>query len=81
MAKVLDPNIRELALSLDLVPENDAQELSGSTDATWVTWRKRGTGPEYVLFGNNYFYPRQALAEFLRGKVRRRGHFTTKDVL
>ena len=35
-------------------------------------WRKRGTGPSYILIGNRYLYPRQAVSEYLHGLTRER---------
>ena len=74
-------DIREIARSLDCVTEAELQALGGITPLTAEAWRKRGTGPEYVRFGNTFLYPRQKLAEFLRDKVRGRVTISPGGVL
>ena len=64
--------ISALAHSLDCIAEPDLCLLAKITPTTAETWRKRGTGPAYVLMGNRYLYPRKAVAEFLQSKVRER---------
>lgn len=63
---------RELAEQLDCLIEEDLQLLAGITAGTLLSWRKRGTGPAYVLIGNRYLYPRVALKEFLETLTRAR---------
>lgn len=65
-----DIRFRDLAHSLDCLTEGDLQVLAGCTPLTAEAWRKRGTGPDYIRLGNNYLYPRKAMAEFLAARVR-----------
>ncbi len=64
--------IRELASSLDCITEADFALLADSTLNTVEAWRKRGTGPSYILIGNRYLYKRQAVADYLQTLVRER---------
>ncbi len=64
--------VRELARSLGCLTEGELQALGNLTANTVEAWRKRGTGPSYILFGNRYFYPHKAVADFLCSKVRER---------
>lgn len=64
--------VKQLAERLDCFTDEEVQELAGVTATTSSAWRKRGLGPAYILFGNRYLYPRQAVAEFLQGQVRTR---------
>lgn len=63
---------RELAHSLGCITGSDLRALAGITEKTEEAWRKRGTGPAYILFGNEYLYPRQAVAEHLATLTRAR---------
>lgn len=78
---LLDDRIRALADSLDCVTEDDLLLLAGITHGTASAWRKRGTGPAYVLVGNRYLYPRPALRQFLAGQVREPRGVSAKGVL
>ena len=73
--------LRELAHSLDCLPDEDVQMLGGVKPSTTENWRKRGEGPPYVLFGNRFLYPRQPLAEFLKKRLRERDSVPAKAVL
>ena len=64
--------IRALAQSLDCIAEPDLCLLADITPKTAESWRKRGSGPAYVLIGNRYLYPRQAVAEFVSSNLRER---------
>jgi len=64
--------VSALAQSLDCIAEPDFCLLADITPSTAEGWRKRGKGPAYVLIGNRYLYPRQAVAEFVQSKVRAR---------
>lgn len=57
--------LRAMAARLDCFIEEDVQELAGVTATTFTAWKKRGTGPAYILFGNRYLYQRKAVAEYL----------------
>jgi hypothetical protein len=62
--------LREMAVRLDCLTEPDLLLLAGITPSTAEAWRKRGTGPGYVLIGNRYLYPRKAVAQFLEERMR-----------
>lgn len=64
--------LREMAQSLDVLTNSDFALLAGVKASTTEAWRKRGVGPRYALIGNNYFYPRAAVAEYLSAKTRER---------
>ena len=64
--------LEALAARLDAFTEEELLVLSGTTPLTLEAWRKRGTGPAYIRFGRRYLYPRQAVAEFLQGRIRQR---------
>lgn len=71
-----DPQrLKELADRLDCLTEDDLNILTLTKPATTQSWRKRGTGPSYILAGNRVLYPRAEVELFLRAKVRetRRG--------
>jgi len=64
--------LRALAESLDCLTEQDFQLLTGATTGTIEAWRKRRQGPDYIRFGNNYFYPRASIAAHMRKLTRER---------
>ncbi len=75
-------HVRELARSLDCFTEADLCQLAKATPATVEAWRKRHTGPDYVLIGNTFLYPRDGLKRFLQDRVRTmRGNIGAKAVL
>lgn len=63
---------RQMASRLDCLIEEDVQILAKATHSTVEAWRKRGIGPEYILFGNRPLYPQKNLLEFLESKRRPR---------
>lgn len=73
--------VRELAESLDCIVEDDLELLAGIKPSTSEAWRKRGTGPAYVLLGNTYLYPRPALRDFIAHQVREPRGVPAKGVL
>ena len=73
--------VRALAHSLDCLPEDDVGLLAKVTQSTLENWRKRGTGPAYVLIGNRYLYPRAAVAAFIQSNVRERRVALAKEML
>lgn len=73
--------IRALADSLGCVTEWDVSDLGRIAPTTLEAWRKRGKGPPYVLFGNRFLYPRDALREFLIAHQRERSAVAPKTVL
>ena len=54
--------LRTLADKLDCLTETDIMLLGKLSQSTVEAWRKRGTGPAYILLGNRYLYPRKAVA-------------------
>jgi hypothetical protein len=71
-----ESRVNELAKRLDVFSEGDICLLAKVSPSTAESWRKRGKGPAYVLFGNRYLYPRQAVAEFLQSQLRERNDST-----
>ena len=80
-ARVLTDRLRNLADSLDCLTEQDFMLLTKTTEGTVEAWRKRGKGPDYILAGNRYLYPRQAVAAFLASSTRQRSSTLGKDLL
>ena len=72
--------LRTLADKLDCLTEADFTLLANASPSTVEAWRKRGTGPSYILIGNRYLYPRQAVSEYLHGLTRERAR-SMKGVL
>lgn len=65
--------VRDLATTLGYLTDDDLALLAGVKLSTLEAWRKRHTGPSYVLIGANYLYPVAAVADFLASKLRERG--------
>ena len=63
--------LREMAEQFECLIEEDFQLLADATPNTVEAWRKRGTGPAYILLGRRYLYPRSAVAEFMKLHVRK----------
>jgi hypothetical protein len=72
--------LQALADKLDCLTEADFTLLANASPSTVEAWRKRGTGPSYILIGNRYLYPRQAVSEYLHGLTRERAR-SMKGVL
>jgi len=64
--------VRGMAEALDCFIEEDFQLLADATPLTVEAWRKRGTGPAYILLGKRYLYPRKAVAKHLESITRER---------
>lgn len=64
--------VHEIAQKLDVVPEDDFCLLAGITPSTVMQWRKRGSGPSYILLGTRYYYRLTALDAFLERQTRER---------
>lgn len=73
--------VRVLAESLDCLTDKDLQLLADAEEATTESWRKRGKGPAYILIGNRYLYPRQAVAEWLQANIRERRAIPVRSAL
>ena len=77
-----EASVRELARSLDCIPDAELQALAKVKASTTEAWRKRGKGPAYIVFGNAILYPRASVAEYLQTLVRERRHASTaRDLL
>lgn len=64
--------LRTLADKLDCLTETDLMLLAKATASTVEAWRKRGTGPAYLLLGNRYLYPRKMVAQHLESITKAR---------
>lgn len=73
--------LRTLADKLDCLTETDLMLLGKLSQSTVEAWRKRGTGPAYILLGNRYLYPRKAVAKYLEGITRERNSVAAKEAL
>jgi len=65
-------NVSELARQVDCFTESEFAALAGVKLTTLSAWRKRGQGPDYMLLGCAYLYSCQAVAEYLKTRVRER---------
>ena len=73
--------LRALADKLDCLTESDIMLLGKLSQSTVEAWRKRGTGPAYILLGNRYLYPRKSVAKYLEGITRERNSVSAKEAL
>ena len=73
--------LRSIADKLDCLTETDIMLLGKLTQSTVEAWRKRGTGPAYILLGNRYLYPCKAVAKYLEGITRERNSVAAKEAL
>ena len=73
--------LRTIADKLDCLTETDIMLLGKLSQSTVEAWRKRGTGPAYILLGNRYLYPRKAVAKYLEGITRERNSVAAKEAL
>ncbi len=73
--------LRTLADKLDCLTETDIMLLGKLSQSTVEAWRKRGTGPAYILLGNRYLYPRKAVQKYLEGITRERNSVSAKEAL
>lgn len=71
----------DLAQSLDCITDEDLQRLACVKASTTEAWRKRGTGPAYLRFGNRYLYPRKAVAKYLDSITKERTPVAAKGML
>ena len=61
---------QQLARALDCFTSLELRVLAGITETTEVAWRKRGTGPAYILFGTEYLYPRLDVLRFIQDRIK-----------
>jgi hypothetical protein len=62
-------DIEAIARAVGCLTREQVCRLAKVTPTTEEAWRKRGTGPAYVRFGNTVLYPVPSLAEFLQAKL------------
>jgi hypothetical protein len=72
---------RALARSLDCLTEEELTVLAKAEPGTVKAWRQRGKGPNYILFGNRFLYPRSAVQEHLQTLIRERNTQAARDTL
>jgi predicted site-specific integrase-resolvase len=69
--------VSDLAEALDCFTEEELTRLAGIKASTAEAWRKRGTGPSYIRFGNQFLYPRAAVKKHLEARMKdRRGRMS-----
>lgn len=73
--------LRTLAERFDCITETDLMLLAKVTALTVESWRKRGTGPAYILLGNRYLYPRSAVSRYLESITRERQNLGKEALL
>lgn len=73
--------VRVMAESLGFVLDEDLQELAQVKATTTDAWRRRGKGPEYVLIGCRYMYPKEAVSRFLNSRVRQQSRIVGGGML
>ncbi len=76
-----ESRLRTLADSLNCLTEQDFMLLTGTTGNTVESWRKRGKGPDYILAGNRFFYPRHSVSNYMESCTRQRTQTLGKDLL
>jgi hypothetical protein len=77
----IDQSVADLARTVNCLDEYGFAKLAGVKPSTLDAWRKRGKGPEYVLLGNNYLYPIEAVKRYISGLVRLRTAFAPRQAL
>lgn len=63
-------SVADLARLVNCMAESELATLAGVKPSTLESWRKRGKGPAYVLFGCNYLYPISAIQNYLANLTR-----------
>lgn len=61
----VDEKREVLARALGYMTASEVALLAGIKESTLCAWRKRKTGPPYVLFGNQALYSHETLKRFL----------------
>lgn len=80
-ADVQASRLQTIADKLDCLTEADFILLANASPNTVEAWRKRGTGPSYILLGNRYLYPCKAVAKYLDSVTRERNSVSAKAAL
>lgn len=65
-------NLKELARHLDCFTEEEVASLGGYSSGSIDSLRRRGALPNHIRFGNNRFYPINAVREFFKGRMNER---------
>lgn len=52
--------------------EDELAKLTGTLPSTLKSWRNRGIGPEYALYGNSYLYPVESVKEHIMSSIKPR---------
>lgn len=73
--------VRSLAASLDCLTEEEFCALYDISPVTARAWRKRGTGPAYIIAGCRTLYPRRCVAADLQTRLRERAAVPAKELL
>jgi hypothetical protein len=74
-------HVRAMANALDCELEEDFCQLAGIRRSTAEAYRKRHTGPDYVILGNRILYPRDGLRKFLQELRRSRRQVAARGLL
>lgn len=61
---------RKIADELGCYIAEDVLEIAQIKQSTLDYWRMHGTGPEYIIFGKAYLFPKAKLAEHVMGLLR-----------
>lgn len=69
-AELLDMQ-KVIVQQMGFLTEEDMTGVFKVTRTTLENWRRHGTGPIYAHVGNQFFYPIQAVSEFLTGRLRK----------
>lgn len=77
----VDSRVSELAASVDCMSDEEFAVLANVKLSTLDAWRRRGKGPDYILLGNRYIYPRSAVRHYLQTLVRSRGRLGVATAL
>jgi predicted DNA-binding transcriptional regulator AlpA len=62
--------MRDSKLSQSILSKEEASDVLGVSVATMATWRRKGTGPRFVLLGlRNIAYLEKSITEWVEGRV------------
>jgi hypothetical protein len=60
---------KEIVQEMGVLTEDDMTNVFKVTRPTLENWRRHGTGPAYVHVANQFFYPINAVGEFLTSRM------------
>jgi predicted DNA-binding transcriptional regulator AlpA len=52
----------------DLLSDEDVARATGNSTITLARWRRQGIGPRFVKLGRKVWYPREALADWIKAR-------------